>query len=116
MSLGETQAGQVGSSPLPIVAIQQGVVRPLPPASLSPVADSSGICYCGRHDKKGVGRYGILKAIDVAQEVREIQADPQQLFRTACQVEPQQERDHETADSTRAATCKPLQKLRNQLK
>lgn len=46
-----------------------------------PVANSSGIGHGGRHDEEGVGRYGILETVYVAQKVGQVEAHSQQLLR-----------------------------------
>lgn len=51
-----------------------------------PVTNSSGICHRGWHNKKWVGWHSILKPIDVSQEVWEVQAHSQQLFRATYQT------------------------------
>jgi len=53
---------------------------------LLPIANSSGICHCGWHDKKWVGWHGILKSIYVSQKVGEVQAHSQQFFRATYQT------------------------------
>lgn len=54
-----------------------------------PVAHGRGVGHGGRHDEEGVGGHGVLEAVDVAQEVRQVQAHAQQLLGATCQ--PQQQ-------------------------
>lgn len=36
------------------------------PWSTLPITNSSGVCYCRRHDEEGIGQHSVLKPIDVA--------------------------------------------------
>ena len=55
-------------------------VAPLKEGEVLPVANSGGISHRGRHDEEGVGWYSILEAVDVAEEVGQVEAHPQQLL------------------------------------
>lgn len=39
-----------------------------------PIANSSGISHCGRHDEERVGWYSILETVDVTQKVGQVEA------------------------------------------